>query len=307
MELRHLRYFVELASDCHFGRAAARLGISQPPLSQQIAALEDELGIKLLDRTNRRVTLTTAGELFLQEARATLASAQRTVNVARQIGRGERGSLAIGFNASAPFIPSFVEPVVRFRRAHPSIKLELSETPADQLPAAIESRHLDLGYYRSKVPPDLGEAIQVTLAHIDRLFVAVSIHHRLAQRQEVALKDLEGESMLLYYRGETPTGFPREVMDLLSLAGVKTLHVDRVRETATLLGLAAADCGITILAHSMCSLRVDGLVYCPISDLEAQTNVWLIRRHDNANAMIGNFEQYVRESLTIKSATAIPA
>jgi DNA-binding transcriptional LysR family regulator len=303
MELRHLRYFVELATDCHFGRAAARLGMSQPPLSQQIAALEIELGIKLLDRTNRRATLTAAGELFLQEARTTLASAERAINVAHQIGRGERGNLAIGFNATAPFIPSFAQPVARFRRAYPHIKLELSEIPADKLAAAVENRHLDLGYLRSKTPPDLGDSIHVTLVHVDRLFVAVSTNHRLAKRQKVALSDLGGELILFYYRGETPTGFPREVIDLLKAAGVQNLQMDRVRETSTLLGLAAVDSGIAIVAHSMCALRVDGLVYRPISDPEAQTTVWLIRRRDNPNSTIANFDQYVQESLVTLSRT----
>jgi len=306
MELRHLRYFVELANSLHFGRAAARLGMSQPPLSQQIAALEAELGVKLLDRNSRKVTLTAAGELFLREARSTLAGAERAINVAHQIRRGERGSLAIGFNASAPFIPGFAQPVARFRRAHPHIKLELAETPAGELAAAVENRRLDVGYLRSKAAPDLGEAIHVTLVHIDRLFIAVSADHDLAKHQTVALKDLAGESLLFYYQGETPTGFPREVMDLIDAAGLRNVQMDRVRETATLLGLAAVGTGIAIVAHSMSALRVDGLVYRPISDLEAQTAVWLIRRRDNPNSAAAVFERYVRESLATRARREAP-
>jgi DNA-binding transcriptional LysR family regulator len=306
MELRHLRYFVELANSLHFGRAAARLGMSQPPLSQQIAALEAELGVKLLDRNSRKVALTAAGELFLQEARTALAGAERAINVAHQIRRGERGSLAIGFNASAPFIPSFAQPVARFRRAHPHIKLELAETPAGQLAAAVENRRLDVGYLRSKTAPDLGEAIHVTLAHVDRLFIAVSANHHLAKHQKVALGDLAGESMLFYYQGETPTGFPREVMDMISAAGLRNVQMDRVRETATLLGLAAVGTGIAIVAHSMCALRLDGLVYRPISDLDAQTAVWLVRRRDNPNSAAAVFERYVQESLAARARREAP-
>jgi DNA-binding transcriptional LysR family regulator len=302
MELRHLRYFVELTNDLHFGRAAARLGMSQPPLSQQIAALETELGIKLLDRTSRRVTLTEAGELFLREARTTLKSAERAINVAHQVRRGERGSLAIGFNASAPFIPSFAEPVAMFRRAHPHIVLELSQMPAGQLAAAVENRSVDVGYLRSKAQPDLGEAVHVTLAHVDRLVVALSTNHPLAGYQTVALSDLAGEPMLFYYQGETATGFPREVMDLLGAAGVRDVQVDRVGETATLLGLVAVGSGIAIVANSLCALRLDGLVYRPIADAAAQTAVWLIRRRDNPNSAIARFERYVAETL----ATAPP-
>lgn len=297
MELRHLRYFVELAKDLHFGRAAVRLGMSQPPLSQQIAALEAELGIKLLDRTSRRVALTAAGELFLQEARATLASAERAINVAHQLRRGERGSLAIGFNASAPFIPSFAKPVAAFRRVHPHINLELSQTPADLLAAAIENRHLDLGYIRGKTPPALGEAIHVTLVHIDRLSVALSVDHRLAKRQSVALKDLAGEPLLLYYQGEKPSGFLHEVMDLIGAAGLNNVPTQRVRETSTLLGLVSVGSGIAVVARSMCALKVDGLAYLPVTDPEAQTAVWLIRRHDNPNPACAEFERYVAQNL----------
>lgn len=303
MELRHLRYFVALADELHFGRAATRLGISQPPLSQQIAALEAELGIRLLDRTSRSVALTAAGELFLREARSALSGAERARNVAHQLRRGERGSLAIGFNASAPFIPAFAQPVARFRRGHPHIALELSQVAARELADGVENRRLDVGYLRSRARPDLGEAIDVRLAHIDRLLLAVATDHPLARRDTVALRDLAGESMLFYFQGESPSGFPLEVMDLLRGAGVRDVCIDRVGEMATLLGLVAVGSGIAVVAHSLSALRLDGLVYRPISDADAQTSVWLIRRRDNPNSAVARFEACLEESL----ATAPPA
>jgi len=115
LDLRHLRYFLCVAEEMHFGRAAQRLGISQPPLSQQIRALEDELGTRLFDRTSRRVRLTEAGELFVPEARATLSQADHAIETARLAGRGELGRLRIGFTSSAPFVPLIASTLYRFR------------------------------------------------------------------------------------------------------------------------------------------------------------------------------------------------
>src|SRR6478672_9779054 len=126
MELRHLRYFVAVAEELHFGRASARVGIAQPPLSQQIKALETELGVRLLERTHRRVALTAAGSVFLEEARRTLAQAEHAAQAARRAGRGEVGRLAIGFVGSATYE---VLPLVlrEFRRRFPGVELSLQE------------------------------------------------------------------------------------------------------------------------------------------------------------------------------------
>ena len=116
MELRHLRYFVAVAEELHFGRAAEQLRISQPPLSQQIQALEQELGVRLFDRTNRRVALTDAGRLFLEETRRTLAQVDKSVDVARRAEQGEIGELKVGFTSSAPFTSILPRAILAFRR-----------------------------------------------------------------------------------------------------------------------------------------------------------------------------------------------
>src|SRR5664280_3532394 len=127
MELRHLRYFVVLAEELHFGRAAQRLGISQPPLSQQIRSLELMLKAKLFDRTNRRVELTEAGRALLVEARATLDQAKRAVDIVSQAQRGEVGELTIGFASSASLIAPFTNAILAFRKALPGVRLVLKE------------------------------------------------------------------------------------------------------------------------------------------------------------------------------------
>ena len=162
MELRHLRYFVQVATDLHFARAAAHLGISQPPLSQQIRALEDELGVRLFDRTSRNVALTPAGRLFLDAAQATLDQAEQAVMVARRAAEGELGELAIGFNASAPFIPKIAGAIHAFRQTWPEVRLTLAEMGGPAQIEAVAEGRLDLGVLRQSSSPALPEALTAT-------------------------------------------------------------------------------------------------------------------------------------------------
>jgi DNA-binding transcriptional LysR family regulator len=153
MELRHLRYVVALAEELHFGRAAARLGISQPPLSQQIQALEAELGARLFERSNRRVALTEVGRLFLEQARMVLAAADRAAEVARRAQRGEIGEIRIAFTASAPFTTLIPQTIFAFRRSHPDVHLQLQEMPTRQQIEALAERRLQIGFLRNPTFP----------------------------------------------------------------------------------------------------------------------------------------------------------
>ena len=156
MELRHLRYFVAVAEELHFHRAATRLHISQPPLSQQIRALERELGVTLLERNRRRVTLTAAGIAFLDDARAILASVERASERALGISRGSLGTLSLGFVGSAMFSP--VLPIIlrEFRGGHPEVELVLRELPTMAQLVALVSGEIDVGVIRG--PVDLADS-----------------------------------------------------------------------------------------------------------------------------------------------------
>jgi len=294
MELRHLRYFVQVADDLHFARAAARLGMSQPPLSQQIRALEDELGVRLLDRTSRRVTLTAAGTLFLDAARETLAQADRAMTIARRSARGELGELRIGFNASAPFVARIASAIHDFRKAFPDVHLALSEVAGSAQFPAILDRSLDVGFVRSAEPPVLPPGLSATLILTERLFVAMHPHHPLAAREGLHLSDLANEPMLVY-ASDRGGGFTGELFALLRGAGVEPLIAQSVREIPTLLGLAAAGIGVTVLAQSLCALQSSGLVYLPLLDAGAHTAMWLVHRRKGATLPCENFLEIIRE------------
>ena len=150
VELRHLRSFFAVAEELHFGRAAARLHISQPPLSQQIRRLEDELGARLFRRTKRRVELTPAGSAFLTEARQTLAQAERTVRAAQRAERGEQGELAVGYVTSATYGP-LPDVIRRFRQRFPDVELRLQNLRSVEQRQALVDRRIDVGFVRLPV------------------------------------------------------------------------------------------------------------------------------------------------------------
>jgi DNA-binding transcriptional LysR family regulator len=275
MELRHLRYFIGVAEELHFGRAAIRLGISQPPLSQQIHALEDELGVRLFDRSSRNVELTNAGALFLIEARATVAQAERAVTVARRAAMGEVGELAIGFNASAPFVPRVARAIFDFRQGWPAVHLTLSELPRDAQLRALADGTIDVGITRSFQFPTVGPGIAATPLLDERLVVALRPDHRLAQKDSLSLTDLRGEPLVVYSR-DLAGGFTDELFDLLRISGVEPEVAQDVREVSTLFGLVSAGVGLTVMAESLCALQAANLVYRPLSDEQARSALWVL-------------------------------
>jgi len=291
MELRHLRYFVGVAEELHFARAAARLGISQPPLSQQIGQLEAELGVRLFDRTSRSVQLTSAGEAFLPAARATLEQAERAINIAHRAARGELGELNLGFNASAPFVPMIARSVFAFRQAYPDVKLNLTEVAGSAQSTALADHALDACFVRSKCRPELGEGIAVTPILRERLFVALRPDHPLAER-DLTLRDLAGVPMIVYAREHGAT-FTDELFGMLRGVGVEPMIEHRVREVSTLLGMAATGVGVAVVAESLCALQSAKLVYRPLADPESITSIWLVHLSEGASLPCRNFLEII--------------
>lgn len=287
MELRHLRYFVRVAEDLHFKRAAEHLGISQPPLSQQIRALEDELGVRLLDRTSRSVALTPAGQLFLEAARTTLRHAEHAVSIARRAAGGELGELAIGFNASAPFVPAIARAIATFRERFPDVKLVLREGAGPTQAEEIEDGVLDIGFLRSRRTPVLPAGLTAHAMIDERLYVALPPAHRLTCQDTVRLQDLAGEPMV-FYTSERSL-FTNELMTMMREHGVEPVVAQIVNDISTLFGLAAAGIGVMILAESLCNLQSATLAYRPLADPDAMMTLWLIHRHEGLTLPCRNF------------------
>ncbi|SFR82282.1 LysR family transcriptional regulator [Sphingomonas jatrophae] len=276
MELRHLRYFVRVAEERHFGRAAADLGISQPPLSQQIRALEEELGVPLLERTSRRVELTEAGRLFLPEARATLAQAAHAADVARRALAGEIGTLAVAFSSSVPFVPVVGRALAGFRRDHPAIHLTLAELPRDDQFDQLATRAIDLGFVRGFEPLPLPPLLSAILIGEEPLLVAIPTDHALAQEDRpLGAADLAGLPVV-QYQAAAGAGFTDHLSAIFRRRGLDLHVAQEVGGLASLIGLVAAGIGIALLPRSLGTLKADGLTWRPFDEPGALSRLWLV-------------------------------
>ena len=279
MDLRHLRYFLCVAEEMHFGRAAVRLGISQPPLSQQIRALEQELGVRLFERTSRRVRLSEAGRLFEPEARQTLIQAERAVQTARQAQRGEIGQLGLGFTTSGPFVPQIAGALYRFRQRFPDVALTLRELGREEQIEGLRSRQLDIGIIRGYVPPGLPDGMEAHRLLTEDMVLTLRSDHPLAVREaDPSIADLAGEGLVLY-GAPSGTDFNVHLFAVCEEAGFVPNIAYEAPSLSTLLGLVAAGFGPTIIARSMARLHVDNLVNRAF-DVPLTSSLWLVHNQE---------------------------
>lgn len=278
MELRHLRYFIAVAEELHFGRAAEALGISQPPLSQQIQALEQELGARLFERTNRRVELSESGRLFLDEARRVLAQVDRAADVARRAQRGEVGELKIGFTSSAPFASGIPKAIFAFRQTYPSVHLSLQEMSSREVAEALDDGTLHVGIIRPLPMPDTLQAVEL---FSEPLVAIIRADHPLAvgSEQGLRLAQLADEPFVFFPR-TYGSGLYAQILNLARRAGFSPRIAQEAGETMTIIGLVAAGLGVTVLPASYQRMRVEGVVYRTLLDADSSTAVWVVQRKD---------------------------
>jgi len=284
VELRQLRYFVAVAEELHFRRAAARLHISQPPLSQQIAALERELGCELLARTRRRVELTPAGEAFLRDARATLAELDVATARARAIADGRAGVLRINFVGSAllSIVPAAVQ---RFRGARPGVELELHERSTVEQLRALEAGTADVGLVRP--PIDAGAGLRTEIVMRERTIAALPAGHKLTGLRRIPLRRLAAEPLVLFPRSQAP-GYHDLLAGRLAATGASPRIVQYAPEMLTIIGLVAAGIGVSPVPASVAHLALDGVVYRPLAGAP-DTELVAVTREDGESPLVRAF------------------
>lgn len=293
MELRHLRYFVAVAEDLNFSRAAERLLVAQPALSTQIAQLEAELGLVLLDRNRRSVRLTLAGRAFLEDARELLRGAEAAVQRARRVARGEQGQLSIAF-FSAPTMIFLPELVRQYRAMFPAVSLRLLElTPERQLPALVAGE-VDLGFTRP-IPPGYPQILTQTLFE-ERLLVVLPETHRWAGRSFLKLEQLMGEDFVLLERGEASSLYD-QVISACQAAGFSPRIPHSPNLMATVVTLVAAEQGISLVPEGVQNLRRQGLRYVPLRPAAPPVPLMMSWPAQAESPACASFRQLVQERL----------
>jgi DNA-binding transcriptional LysR family regulator len=274
MELRHLRYFVAVAEELHFGRAALRLHIVQPALSKQIASLEHELGVQLFQRTKRHVGLTEAGEVLLEDARQILAQADGAVMRANQASRGEIGSLTIGF--IAPVLWELLPRVLRrYRARYPEVRLFLKDLHNSESVDGVLSKQLDLAFVRLPIGPR--PELACMTVHEEPVILAVPDNHPFAARGRVSLADLADEPIIMIPRSQEPVLFDYYT-SLCADAGFSPSVVHEVNRTPVAVGLVAGGLGLAFVPSSARHVAHSGVSYVPLVETHPRLSVGMIWR-----------------------------
>jgi len=284
MNLRQLRYFVAVAEELHFGRAAVRLHISQPPLSQQIHNLEEFLGVALFKREKKRIELTFAGQVFLDSARKLLEQAQWAIQTVRRADKGEVGTLLIGYASSILFTGLIGRVVREFRSQRPDVQLRIKEMRAvDQIKALVE-RDIDIGFVREPLL-QAHPLVESRCLYREAFVLALPTDHPLSHTPNVQLADLRNESFVLYPRDSGAILYD-QVIHLCHGAGFSPNVIQETPQFASVLDLVSAGLGISIVPASTANASLPNVSFCPISDTTEQTAVAMVYRKEEGSAAL---------------------
>lgn len=290
IELRHLRYFVAVAEELHFGRAAARLNISQPPLSQQIQILEQQIGARLFARTNRSVSLTAAGVQFLADSRQILTQVEDAAARAGRLHHGETGELRIGFTSSAPFIKAVSDTLSTFRRRFPDVHIQTRETNTREQIVPLNEGALDLGLMRNTQLPDTLCWERVLR---EPLLAMVPSDHPLARQQSVSLLELAREPFV-FFDPHVGTGLYDDILGLMRRYGTTPVITQEVGEAMTIIGLVASGLGVSILPASFKRVQLNEMRWLPITEPDAVSEMWLVwAKHREQGLAAQRFRDYL--------------
>lgn len=283
-DLRQLRQFVAVAEELHFGRAAERLRLAQPALSQAVQKLETEIGVPLFERTNRRVELTDAGEVLLEHARRLLADAEGALHAVQRAGRGETGSVVVAYAGTGAFlqVPTLIR---RFVERHPSVHVDLRAMAAAAQLAALRSRQLDVGFMTR---PAADDDIRSVVVVRDELFLAIGKSHQIASQQRITLAELKDERFIIF-PGDVAWWDKAETALLCQEAGFTPETVQASRELYSSLSYVRAGVGVSIVPASIARMDWPDVRFEPIDSERAKAHIAAVWHKDNTRPVVKEF------------------
>ncbi|GLQ52056.1 LysR substrate-binding domain-containing protein [Dyella flava] len=295
-DFRQLRYFIAVAEELSFTRAAQRLHLSQPPLSQQIQALEQDLGIRLLERDKRNVTLTEPGRMFLEQARQILAMAEDARSLVTEAAAGFSGHLKLAYTVSVSFHPALPQTLLRLGQRAPNIRVWLSEMYTEPQFAAVRSGQIDVGFVRD-VPSHEDDARALRLDIIDHepLLLALPAGHRLAGRKSLELGEVAGEPFVIQPRELAATLYDR-LVQLAAKAGFHPVVRQQAQQINGLIALVAAGIGLALVPASMQVVKLAGVSYVPLADPDAYLLLAVASRAENPPPVVLQFLETVADA-----------
>ncbi|CAJ7285714.1 LysR family transcriptional regulator [Burkholderia pseudomallei] len=290
IDLRRLRYFIVVAEELHFGKAAQRLHLAQPPLTRHISALEGKLGLRLFDRSTRSVKLTAEGELFLPHARDVLDAVHRAEIASQRAALGKEGKVALGYTSSVPLCDAFGTLIRNFARSFPDIELSLVEASSAQQGRSIKEGLLDIGIGWKNSFEDY-EGCRVKTIAAEPLVVAVSQERALASEASLAVEQLADETFVLFPPGYGST-LDRKAFDLCATAGFTPRRGPSASQMTTMIALVAAGRGVAIVPEAVSTLRKPGVAYVPLTDESALIELVLMWREAGLSLAARSFVEW---------------
>jgi DNA-binding transcriptional LysR family regulator len=293
MELRQIRSFLSVAETLHFGRSAELIHLSQPALSLQIRALEDEVGVRLFERNRRKTVLTAAGLAFRKDAAAAVSQLDQAIRQARLAAKGKLGLLRIGFisTAGSEIVPNIIR---KFKESNPEVEFSLRNILTTDQIQMLASGALDIGFLR--LPIGEHPELDVVAVHREPFVLVVPLSHELAKRKRVRLRDVSGQDFVMYERTYAP-GFHDLIFGMLRDAGIVPNICQTAGQMPTLISLVDSGMGISILPASAVKNSVAAVVACEIADAIPMSDIAIAANKENRPDMVNNFRSFALEEL----------
>ncbi|NMM25700.1 MAG: LysR family transcriptional regulator [Glaciimonas sp.] len=294
MNFKQLKYFVSVAEELHFGRAAIRLHISQPPLSQQIKLLEDRLGVALFERNRRSVKLTASGQVFLQHAYQLIRQLQTAITDAKCAGRGEIGSLHIGYSRSALYCTKVLACIAAYREKYPEIDLQMQEGSTLSQIEDVAAERIDIGLVRGALPSSAKLLTSRTLSR-ERLVAILPLKHRLAGNTRISISDLRNERFVIFPR-RLETALSDLVVSLLVKHGIQPDIAIEATSMSAIVGLVGAGVGVSIVPETVVQSHLSPVKVCQLREAVAEIELHVIARR-KASPAANNFLSILQATL----------